>query len=284
MALEGALRDLGLAEVLQLLASGQRTGVLRVAGGAGSRVALLRFHEGAIVAGRWDDEPDALLAALLACGLCTQDDLVRAADWALAQLPTGHVVDGLVETGAVGARARDAVARRLVDDLCFELTTVDDGSWSFTDDETAAVREPATSLRIPGEALVLDAARRRDEWPQVVAVIGSLAAVPVIAAVQGTSPLTEPAEGWQLLAAVDGVRTVRQVASSAGLRVFEAARWVARWVQLDVLTVALPAADADEARARYLGRAPAVPDDGRAHSAPAFVVPSHDLLPIHASA
>lgn len=283
MALEGALRDLGLAEVLQLLASGQRTGVLRVAGGAGSRVALLRFSEGAITGGRWDDEPDALLAALLACGLCTQDDLVRAADWALAQLPTGNVVDGLVETGAVGARARDAVARRLVDDLCFELTTVADGSWRFVDDEATSAREPATTLRIAGEALVLDAARRRDEWPQVVAVIGSLAAVPVIAPVQGTSPLTEPAEGWQLLAAVDGLRTVRQVAAAAGLRLFEAARWVARWVQLEVLAVAVPTVDADAAHARYLAGAPAVPDDGRAHPAPA-VVPPRDLHPIHAGA
>ncbi|MCU0618755.1 MAG: DUF4388 domain-containing protein [Gemmatimonadaceae bacterium] len=250
MALEGALRDLGLAEVVQLLATGQRTGVLRVQGGAGSRVAVLRFHEGVVVQGRWDDEPDALLAALVACGLVADDDVVAAADWALAQTPPRHVVDGLVETGAVGARTRDAVARRLVDDLCFELTTVEDGSWHFVDDDAPATREPRTGLRLTGEAIFLDAARRRDEWPAIVQVVGSLAAIPALAEQTDRTPLTEPAEAWQLLAAVDGRRTVRQVAAVAGLRVFDAARWVARWLQLGVLAtvVAVPADDDAPAR------------------------------------
>ena len=45
MALEGALRDLGLAEVIQLLSGGRRTGALRVSGGAGARGAIMRFVE-----------------------------------------------------------------------------------------------------------------------------------------------------------------------------------------------------------------------------------------------
>ncbi len=245
MALEGALRDLGLAEVVQLLAAGQRTGVLRVQGGAGSRVALLRFRDGLVTQGRWDDEPDALLVALVACGLVADDDVVAAADWALGQQPPRHVVDGLVETGAVGARTRDDVARRLVDDLCFELTTVEDGSWQFADDDDApGAREPRTDLRLTGEAIFLDAARRRDEWPAVLQVIGSLAAVPTLAEPEDRSPLVEPAEGWQLLSAVDGRRTVRQVAAVAGLRVVDAARWVARWMHLGVLTTVATVGDA----------------------------------------
>ncbi|MCU0626177.1 MAG: DUF4388 domain-containing protein [Gemmatimonadaceae bacterium] len=238
MPLEGALRDLGLAEVLQLLASGQRTGMLRVAGGAGSRVALLRFQQGAVVMGRWEDEPDALLAACLAGGLCHEEDVVRAADWALAQQPPRHVVEGLVETGAIGIRTRDLVARRLVEDLCFEITTLDDGSWQFSDDEAMLAREPRTGVRIAGEALVLDAARRRDEWPAIAAVVGSLATVPVLADPGDTTPLAEPAEAWQLLSAVDGTRTVRQVAAASGVLVFDAARWVARWMELGVLAAA----------------------------------------------
>lgn len=287
MALEGALRDLGLAEVVQLLATGQRTGVLRVQGGAGSRVAVLRFHEGVVVQGRWDDEPDALLAALVACGLVADDDVVAAADWALAQTPPRHVVDGLVETGAVGARTRDAVARRLVDDLCFELTTVEDGSWHFVDDDAPATREPRTGLRLTGEAIFLDAARRRDEWPAIVQVVGSLAAIPALAEQTDRAPLTEPAEAWQLLAAVDGRRTVRQVAAVAGLRVFDAARWVARWLQLGVLAtvVAVPADDDAPARLDALvAEATRALADGQPESALATARGVLARAPMHAAA
>jgi tetratricopeptide (TPR) repeat protein len=45
-----------------------------------------------------------------------------------------------------------------------------------------------------------------------------------------------PADGWRVLACVDGCRTVRQVASAAGMRVFETARWISRWTALDALS------------------------------------------------
>ena len=44
MALEGALRDLGLAEVIQLLASGRRTGALRVSGGPANPLSDVRVR------------------------------------------------------------------------------------------------------------------------------------------------------------------------------------------------------------------------------------------------
>jgi tetratricopeptide (TPR) repeat protein len=236
MALEGALRDLGLAEVIQLLAGGRRTGALRVSGGAGARGAILRFAEGAITAGRWDDEPEPLLSALTQSGQVDADDRVAAANWASQQVPPRSLVDGLVETGATSGRTRDTVARRLIDDLCFELTTFAEGSFSFHDAEPVSALEPATTLHLSGEELFLDAARRRDEWPAIESRIGSLGAVPVVCDCDGDGELAVPADGWRVLSCVDACRTVRQVASAAGMRVFETARWVSRWTALGVLT------------------------------------------------
>ena len=172
MALEGALRDLGLAEVIQLLAGGRRTGALRVSGGAGARGAILRFADGAITAARWDDEPEPLLSALSQSGQIDADDRVAAATWASEQSPPRSLVDGLVETGIITVRTRDTVARRLIDDLCFELTTFAEGTFSFTDGESVSALEPTTSLHLSGEELFLDAARRRDEWPAIESRIG----------------------------------------------------------------------------------------------------------------
>jgi Domain of unknown function (DUF4388) len=236
MALEGALRDLGLAEVIQLLAGGRRTGALRVSGGAGARGAILRFADGAITAARWDDEPEPLLSALSQSGLIDADDRVAAAKWASEQSPPRSMVDGLVETGAITVRARDTVARRLIDDLCFELTTFAEGTFSFTDGESVSAVEPATSLHLSGEELFLDAARRRDEWPAIESRIGSLGAVPVVCESDAEGELAVPADGWRVLSCIDGCRTVRQVASAAGMRVFETARWISRWTALGALT------------------------------------------------
>lgn len=241
MALEGALRDLGLAEVIQLLAGGRRSGTLRVSGGAGARAAILRFRDGAITAARWDDEPDPLVSALLLAGIIDATDRLIATQWAQTQDPPRSLVDGLVEAGVVGTRMRDAVARRLIDDLCFELTTFADGSFSFTDGEMASTLEPTTGLTLSGEELFLDAARRRDEWPAIENRIGSLGAVPAVCDAEiEAGELAVPADGWRVLACVDGTRTVRQVASAAGMRVFETARWISRWTGLGVLSTQRP--------------------------------------------
>ncbi len=236
MALEGALRDLGLAEVIQLLAGGRRTGALRVSGGAGARGAILRFTDGAVTAARWDDDPEPLLSALSQSGLIDTDDRVIAARWSSQQTPPRSLVDGLVEAGVISGRTRDTVARRLIDDLCFELTTFAEGSFSFSDSESASALEPTTTLHLSGEELFLDAARRRDEWPAIESRIGSLGALPVVCDSDGDGELAVPADGWRVLSCVDGCRTVRQVASAAGMRVFETARWISRWIGLGVLT------------------------------------------------
>ncbi len=236
MALEGALRDLGLAEVIQLLAGGRRTGTLRVSGGAGARASILRFVEGDITAARWDDEPEPLLTALTHAALVDADDRLTAATWASRQSPPRSLVDGLVETGVISARTRDGVARRLIDDLCFELTTFAEGTFSFTDGETATPLDPTTTLTLSGEELFLDAARRRDEWPALEQRVGSLGAVPMLCDSDSDGELAVPADGWRVLSCVDGCRTVRQVASAAGMRVFETARWVSRWSALGAVT------------------------------------------------
>ncbi|MCC7053102.1 MAG: DUF4388 domain-containing protein [Gemmatimonadaceae bacterium] len=249
MALEGALRDLGLAEVFQLLTGGRRSGTLRVTGGAGARGAILRFLDGSITAARWDDEPEPLLGALTHAGLVDADDRGAAATWASRQTPPRSLVDGLVETGVISARMRDTVARRLIDDLCFELTTFDEGSFSFTDGESASALEPTTSLTLSGEELFLDAARRRDEWPAIEARIGSLGAVPLVCDCDGDGELAVPADGWRVLSCVDGCRTIRQIASAAGMRVFETARWISRWSALGALTTDAQGATRDDGEA-----------------------------------
>jgi cytochrome c-type biogenesis protein CcmH/NrfG len=245
MALEGALKDLGLSEVVQLLAAGKRTGTLRVSGGAGARGAILRFVEGFVTGGRWDDEPEPLLTALGYADLVTDDDTARAARWASEQDPPRALVDGLVELQCISARTRDTVARRLMDDLCFELTTFSDGWFTFTDGLLASTIEPTSGLRLSGEELFLDATRRRDEWPSITERIGSLGAVPVICDQQSSEEIALAADAWRVLACVDGCRTIRQVASSAGLRLFEAARWIARWAALGVVST-----DSDVAQVR----------------------------------
>jgi Domain of unknown function (DUF4388) len=236
MALEGALRDLGLPEVIQLLSGGRRSGMLRVSGGAGARAAVLRFIDGAVASAKWDDEPEPLLLALSNSALIDGDDRAIAAKWASEQTPPRSLVDGLVESGAITVRTRDTVSRRLIDDLCFELTTFADGWFSFADGDVVSSLEPTSALRLSGEELFLDAARRRDEWPAIANRIGSLGAVPAIGDSDSEGELAVPADGWRVLACVDGCRTVRQVASAAGMRVFETARWVSRWTALGALS------------------------------------------------
>ena len=125
--------------------------------------------------------------------------------------------------------------------------------------------------------------------------------------------MSEPAEAWQCLAAVDGTRTLRQVAYAAGVRALDAARRVARWIELGVVSCDAAAtlspgtgvgpalaiaqrdlgyaalrrgdhAGAAAAWSRYLAVAPNAPDAGRVRAARDAVAHLQELLSSHARA
>ena len=130
----------------------------------------------------------------------------------------GRLGDILVELGAITRRelerqvaAAGRGSRLRADELVGGLLLVRGGP-------ACRGRRAEATVRIPTESLLMEAARRIDEWSRIEAKVPHLGVVPRFAdagrARHGMLDLL-PFE-WEVLAAVDGARDLRAIADSAG--------------------------------------------------------------------
>jgi tetratricopeptide (TPR) repeat protein len=255
VGIEGPLRELGIHDVLQLLDLSRKTGVLRVAAELSGDEGAVYFERGRVVFARTRSSPRTLVSALLRTGAVTERDVARARDAAGRGEAAPALGDALVSIGAVAAAEVERQARAQIDDAVFELMSWRDGAFSFEEGEPGAA--PAeTTVRVPVDSLLMEGARRMDEWSRMAGRVPHLGVVPALAeAGAGDHAVLDlrPVE-WELLAAVDGVSDLRAIAASLAASEFEVARTAYGLAEVGVIDVApperatgagaLPAADA----------------------------------------
>lgn len=226
MPIEGPLKELDIHDVFQLLDLGRKTGELRITSDLRQNAGRVYFERGAVVAAVIQTNPHPLGGMLLRAGKILEADLARAR----AMQGNGdrrRLGDVLVEIGAIGRKELERQARAQVEEVVFELTSWAEGYFSFEEGPVDATVVEAT-VRIPTEALLMEAARRIDEWSRIQARIPHLGVVPQFAAVENGSAGTldlVPFE-WEVLAGVDGARDLRSLAGDLGRSEFDVARTV----------------------------------------------------------
>lgn len=246
MAIEGPLKELNIHDVFQLLDLARKTGVLCVTSELRQNAGMVFFERGAVVAAEIRSNPHPLGEVLLKAGKIGEADLARA-----RALQEGgdarRLGDILVETGAIARRELERQVRAQVEEVIFELMHWSEGYFSF--EETAAPRTRAeATVRIPTETLLMEAARRIDEWSRIETRVPHLGVVPRLGDPQeqhGMLDLT-PLE-WEVVAAIDGERDVRALAELLGRSEFEVARTIYGLTSTGVVALEDP------------GRAPAAP-------------------------
>ena len=223
MAIEGPLKELDIHDVFQLLDLGRKTGVLRITSDLRQNAGVVVFERGAVIAAQIQSNPHPLGEVLRRSGRAPEEDLVRA-----RALQSGgdsrRLGDILVEMGAIGRRELDRQVRAQVEEVIFELMSWSEGYFSFEDGPIDRFTADA-AVRVPTEALLMEAARRIDEWSRIISHVPHLGVVPRLAepAEAGRALDLVPFE-WQLLAAVDGERDLRAVAGHLARSEFDVAR------------------------------------------------------------
>jgi hypothetical protein len=129
----------------------------------------------------------------------------------------------LVDLGAISARELERQMRFQIEEVVFEMMSWHEGFFSFGEE---AVTVPADAVRIRTEAILMEGARRIDEWSRIEKRISHLGVVPQLAPPRegevGQVDLL-PAE-WELLALLDGTRNVRTLATELGRSDFDVAK------------------------------------------------------------
>ena len=225
MPIEGPLQELSIHDVFQLLDLSRKTGLLRVTSELKNDEGVVYFQAGRVVQANLRSRPATIDDVLLASGRVRSHDLEQAKRFQ-AQLGDGvTTIDVLVQAGALTARDIERMLRQRLESVVFELMAWHEGFFSF--EERAIDDVPAGErLDVATESLLMESARRIDEWSRIASKIPSVA---VIASLAPVSPEHEtqldllPHE-WEVLSMIDGERDLQDIAQSLGRPEFEIAK------------------------------------------------------------
>jgi tetratricopeptide (TPR) repeat protein len=221
MAIKGSLREASLADVVQLLFFGRRTGCLSVA--SERNFGSVWFSDGWVAFASMVTRNDRLGERLVAAGELTQGQLEEAMA-AQSAVPDQKLGAVLLRLGLIETEVLELELRRQVEETLYSLFTWTSGTFSFEAGETPD--EGEITLRLNPEGLLLEGARRVDEWGVIAKKIPSL---DVVFAVEGGERPVGEDDGLveierRVVPLLDGSRSAREVVHATGLTEFEVSR------------------------------------------------------------
>lgn len=220
MAIKGSLKEASLPDVVQLLFFGRRTGCLALSDR--QRFGSIYFEDGWIIYATIVNRRDRIGDLLLRAGTITREQLEQAL--AMQAVARGRRLgEILVNIGALTPEELKRVVRFQIEEAVYTLFAWTQGSFTFD----AGVRpEVEGGLdRINPENLLLEGARRIDEWTLIEKKIPSFDLVFALdrgALANESLAFTEAQR--RVLPLIDGVRDTREVIEASGLADFDAAQ------------------------------------------------------------
>jgi uncharacterized protein DUF4388 len=202
MPIEGPLRELGIHDVFQLLDLSQKTGMLRVTSQLRDDEGVVYFDGGRVVHASIRSRP------------------------------------AKIETGALSERDLERRLRQQIEATVFELMSWREGFFSFEERSLTDVPSDAR-VKVTTESLLMESARRIDEWSRIADKVPNLAVVPALAPVSNDheSRLDLLPHEWEVLTMIDGQRDVRAIAAALGRAEFEVAKVVYGLVTTGVVEI-----------------------------------------------
>ena len=218
MAIKGNLREASLPDVLQLLALGQKTGCLSVTDR--SNLGYIYFDRGSINYASIVNRRDRLGDLLVKNGLVDPDALAAAVEAQTTTRSGVRLGEILIERGAINRQQLEKYIRLQIEEAVYYLFTWTQGNFSFEPDQQP--EEGAMRVSINPESLLLEGARRVDEWSLIEKKIPSLDIVfsPAPRADAGEEA-DFTAEQRIVLPLLDGRRSVQDVIDDSGLVEFD---------------------------------------------------------------
>ncbi len=241
MAIEGPLRELGIHDVFQVLDLSRKTGVLRVVSELRDNEGVVAFHAGRIAYASIRSNPYPIGEMLRKANKITEQELTAARAQQTEHGDRRRIGEILIEMGATTARDVEQHVRRQAEAVVFELMSWREGHFRF-EEANAAEFPDNPSVAVSTESVLMEAARRIDEWSRIADRVPSLAAVPQFAEV-GESHAGQldllPGE-WEVLAMIDGQRDIRRLAVEVALSEFDVAKVVYGLVSTGVVSLRQP--------------------------------------------
>jgi hypothetical protein len=240
MAIEGPLRELGIHDVFQLLDLSRKTGTLIVTSALRDNEGVVLFENGKVISASIRSNPHRIGDLLVRSGRLTDADLahVREAQDGGDRRRFGEI---LVALGLVTAREMERQMRLQIEAVVFELMSWSEGHFRFTEGlNEDALRDASAPLGT--ESLLMEGARRIDEWSRIADRVPNLSVIPDLAPGDGDHPalLDLLPQEWKVLAMIDGQTDLRTIAATVAMSEFDVARVVYGLVSTGVVVLRQP--------------------------------------------
>lgn len=235
MALKGDTSNLLLADIFQTLSQSRQKGLLTLRIGQEARRVL--FSDDGISLYDAKSFRAPRIAHLLESSGRVSRNLLDAAIQGIERLGSDAfssvaLLDRLVERDILERPFADRLLACEVREELLDLFACPRMEFEFQEDEASGESVPKSCL-FRTEELVLEAARRMDEWKMILAAIDDLedyyVARPEVRATDAEQPIAQQ---------LDGSRTLTEVAESLLVSRFEVARAAAKWMDAGTLRLA----------------------------------------------
>lgn len=219
MAIKGSLKEASLADVCQLLALGLKTGCLSITDK--SRFGQIYFDRGRITYARVVNRRDRIGDLLVRDGLLTQEQLTAALELQNAE-PDKRLGEVLISREFLSQTDLSTYIRIQIEEAIYHLFTWTRGNFFFEADE---MPEADILVSISPDSLLLEAARRVDEWSLIEKKIPSLDLVFEVELdrlIEGDLEITSEQETIARMS--DGSRSVAEIVEELGMDEFDVGR------------------------------------------------------------
>lgn len=200
----GNLETMELAELLQWLSQGNKTGTLLIDNGEVKK--RLFFRDGRIISSASTDPREHLGHFLVSHRFISEEELSKAVSM---QEKSGMLLGKILATiGAISEEDLYRLLRLKAEESVYELFSWEEGEFRFLDGELP--ERTMVPMELDATSIVLEGVRRLDEWKRIREVIPSAQAVPVAVADLLDDPELSPADR-NVLEQVNDDRSVEEI-------------------------------------------------------------------------
>jgi hypothetical protein len=219
MSFRGELREFELPDILQLIASQQKAGWLKVIWKGNCQFVF--FRDGKITSTKNPaDETDPLETFILRRRYLTEDQADRVA--AIRRKTGMDFQDILQKEGMLSREEIQEIFDAMVEQAIFELMSIRHGQYEFETEESPEVL-PEGALVADIGPILMEGARKADEVNEMRRFLGPEGGVLALTPA-GRTPDSPSAEETALLALVNGVRSIDGILEDSGLDRYTATR------------------------------------------------------------
>ncbi len=215
LGLQGNIEKFTLPEILQLIASSRKSGTLGVQ--QDDSIIMVYFDKGDIIYGYGPRQTYHLGQLLKEKKIISETQLEQAIAIQAKNQNSKRLGEILISRKFIDRADLEKVIIEQIEELLYSLLTWKTGSFKFYEDQFPTEEE--IKIKISVENVILEGLRRLDEANMVKETFKSLDDVYIISAAQGgrTRDVALEAKEWNIMALVDGYRSIREVCQASTL-------------------------------------------------------------------